>query len=331
MSDQSSSQRIIEEQEELAQRYLRESQEAEAKDHERAEMQRAWDAVRYWLAPDGRLASRDTGVEADPAVAVESIAHLNKMLAKRGMLDRLAEPPAGVEGEDLQAWQVGRDILFKAPGDPSEAGWLVGAIRGKPFASTVRNWLCDGFRIVVEGRWQTGPLCAELMPSRIISVKSESEPAALEQVATSDERPAGDLTNVGEHRSEGMTWQDAAVRLKRLRSLGDPWPGYRAMADRLGRSPATVHKAVRNTPELQTWAKHQSSAAPRSQSLNDVVTDRTAQSREPDPEDDAAIREYLERDLKPEERAFFNSLSREDQLDFLDDPDEHQRILGRKP
>jgi hypothetical protein len=63
-----------------------------------------------------------------------------------------------------------------------------------------------------------------------------------------------------------------------------------------------------------------------------VVTDQTVQGRELSPEDEAAIREYLERDdITPDERAFFNSLSPEDQLAFLDDPDKGQRILGRKP
>src|SRR5262249_31543671 len=119
---------------------------------------RAWDGVRRWFAPDGRVASQDTLVDADPAVAVETIAHLNKILAKRGLLDPLAELPSGVEGEELQAWHVARDILRNAPDNPSEAAGLLGAIRGKPFAPTVRNWVCEGFRIVVEGRWQTGPL-----------------------------------------------------------------------------------------------------------------------------------------------------------------------------
>jgi hypothetical protein len=35
------------------------------------------------------------------AVAVEAVAHLNKILAQPGELDRLAELPRGVEGEDL--------------------------------------------------------------------------------------------------------------------------------------------------------------------------------------------------------------------------------------
>jgi hypothetical protein len=177
VSDEHSSSRILAEQEELAQHYLQQQQEAEAKDRERAEMQRAWDAVRYWFAPDGRVASQDTLVEADAAVAVETIAHLNKMLAKLGLLDRLAELPSGVEGEELQAWHVAWDILRNAPDNPSEAAGLLGAIRGKPFAPTVRNWVCDGFRIVVEGRWQTGPLCVEGMGSRVVLSQPASEPS----------------------------------------------------------------------------------------------------------------------------------------------------------
>jgi hypothetical protein len=129
----------------------------------------------------------------------------------------------------------------------------------------------------------------------------------------------------------GMTWQEAAERLERLRSQGELWTSQHEMARRFGCSSGTINKAIRNTPGLQTWAKSQTAAMPKAQSLTDVVTDRTVQSREPDPADDAAIREYLERDLTPEERAFFNSLSRDNQLDFLDDPDKHQRILGRKP
>jgi hypothetical protein len=128
-----------------------------------------------------------------------------------------------------------------------------------------------------------------------------------------------------------MTWQEAAKKLKQLRAQGEPWTSHSDMAKRFDRSTATTLKAVKKTPELQTWAK-QSGAPPKAQSLNDVVTDRSAQNREPNPADDAAIREHLERDdLTPEERAFFNGLSREDQLYFLNDPDKHQQILGREP
>ncbi|MHB1424760.1 MAG: hypothetical protein ACYC3I_16440 [Gemmataceae bacterium] len=128
-----------------------------------------------------------------------------------------------------------------------------------------------------------------------------------------------------------MSWQEAAERLKRLRSQGDPWTSYATLAKRFGCSSQTLYKAIQNTPELQTWANRRT-ATSKAQSLNDVVIDRTAQDREPDPADDAAIREYLEReDLTPEERAFFNGLSRDDQLFFLSDPNKHQQIRGRKP
>ncbi len=129
-----------------------------------------------------------------------------------------------------------------------------------------------------------------------------------------------------------MTWQSAAERLERLRAQGEPWTSYHKLAKRLNCSSGTVHKAIRQTPELQSWAKRLTGTVVRATSINEVVTDRIPQCREPDPKDDAAIREYLERDnLTPDERAFFNGLSREHQLFFLDDPDKHRKVLGRKP
>jgi biotin operon repressor len=130
----------------------------------------------------------------------------------------------------------------------------------------------------------------------------------------------------------GMTRQEATSRMEQLRTQGEPWTSQQKMAKRLGCSSGTINKAIRESPQLRVWARRQTVATPRAQSINDVVTDHIAQSREPDPAEEAAIREYLEReDLRPEERAFFNGLSREDQLEFLDDPDQHQRLLGRKP
>jgi hypothetical protein len=131
-----------------------------------------------------------------------------------------------------------------------------------------------------------------------------------------------------------MTWQDAADRLERFRAQGEPFTSQPKLAKQLGCSPGTVNTAIRETPSLHGWAHKQ--AAPRAQSITEVVTDSMAQGRELNPADDAAIREYLEQDLTPDERAFFNSLSREDQLVFLDDPDAHgldeqPRVRGRKP
>jgi len=127
----------------------------------------------------------------------------------------------------------------------------------------------------------------------------------------------------------GMTWQEAAERLSRLREQGERWTSYETLAGQIGCSRATVYKAVNQTKELQSWPKRQ--GAPRAhQGLEGPVLDNTVQQRELNPADDAAIREYLEReDLTPEERAFFNGLSPEDQLDFLDDPDRHQRTFPK--
>jgi hypothetical protein len=139
---------------------------------------------------------------------------------------------------------------------------------------------------------------------------------------------------------EGMTWQKAAERMKRLRDRGDQWTSQHKLAKQFGCSSGTINKAIKNTPELQNWAQ-QEPASPKAQSLTpfkkgegyiEPVTDRTLDPRASGPADDAAIQEHLEReDLTPAERAFFNGLSREDQLAFLDDPDKYQKIRGRKP
>ena len=52
-----------------------------------------------------------------------------------------------------------------------------------------------------------------------------------------------------------MTWQEAGERLLGLRRKGDPWTSCKKMGKELGCSPATVHKAVRQTRELHPWAK----------------------------------------------------------------------------
>lgn len=117
----------------------------------------------------------------------------------------------------------------------------------------------------------------------------------------------------GDEESSGMTWQDAADRMKRLRGQGYPWTSQPRMAKRFHCSSFTINKAIRNTPELHAWTKHQPATSPRAR----PVSDGTAKSTETDPADEAAIREYLESDLSLEERAFFNGLSTEDKIWFL--------------
>ena len=83
--------------------------------------------------------------------------------------------------------------------------------------------------------------------------------------------------------ASGMSWQEVAKRLEELRKQGEPFTSQRKLAKDLGCSASWVNKAIKETPALHGWAKRQ--AAPKAQSLNEVVTDRTAESREPNPED----------------------------------------------
>src|SRR5262245_54370441 len=130
-------------------------------------------------------------------------------------------------------------------------------------------------------------------------------------------------------KQSSMSRQEAAVRLKRLHARGEPWPGYRKLATDFGCSTRTLYNAVHETPELHDWAKPKD-PDPRAQSLNEIVIDRTPQSSEPNPEDEAAVREFIER-ADPETKAWFLSLPSRTQSEVACDPDRHQKILGRKP
>jgi len=135
-----------------------------------------------------------------------------------------------------------------------------------------------------------------------------------------------------------ITWQDVAERLKRLRSQGERWTSGREMAGRFGCSSSTVHRAIQETPEIQSWAKPEGTLKAKSLTPHSkygegwaaALTDSTAQTVEPDPGDEAAIREFIEQ-ADTETKAWFLSLSRKDQLEYLNDPDKHQKALGRKP
>jgi hypothetical protein len=125
-----------------------------------------------------------------------------------------------------------------------------------------------------------------------------------------------------------MTWQEAAERLERLRGQGESFTSQAKLAEQFGCSSATINKAIRNTPSLQTWAKPTSTTTPRAQSLTEVVTDRTAQRRELKPEDEVALREFIET-AAPDVRAWFLALPTDKQLEVLDDSDPYHKILGR--
>ena len=113
----------------------------------------------------------------------------------------------------------------------------------------------------------------------------------------------------------GMTVQEAAKRLEQLRQQGEAFTSQHQLAKVLSCSSGTINKAIRSSESLRGWAK-QPGAVPRAQSLTDVVTDRTAQNREPDPTEDAAIREFIE-GAEPHTKAWFLGLTHEEQLAHL--------------
>jgi len=143
------------------------------------------------------------------------------------------------------------------------------------------------------------------------------------------------VTSGGQDAGKGMAWEKAAARLERLRKQGEPFTSQAKLAEAFGCSPGTINKAIHNTDSLHEWAKRR--PEPRAQSLNAPVTDQTSQSRELDPAEGAAIREFVE-GADPETKAWFLALSPDDQIRYLDDPEKHlhdpgkpDRLLGRKP
>jgi hypothetical protein len=237
--------------------------------------------------------------------------------------------------------------------------WLAGAagLGGAGAEALRQQALAElGARV---GALDFGELDTELEAEFLHTAEARRRAPAAEVVAPPASEPA-----------ERLSWQEVADRLERLRAQGEPFTSQGKLAEQLGCSTATIHKAITRTPALQRWAKPEGqTASGRAQGLNEVATDSTPQSREPNPEDEAAVREfieqagertrawfhalaredqlrflaqpagtrkrlqkYLESDLRPDERAFFEGLrSLDQQLDYLDDPDKHQKILGRKP
>jgi hypothetical protein len=128
---------------------------AQAKDRE--ELQRAWEAVHYHLEPDG-------SAKASVEEALQAISRLYHQLEKRGLLDKLTKPPTGVQGDDLKTWQFAREVLRISVDDPGSAIEVLTRLPDLA-GCTVREWLCKGFRKVIDGTWQTGPLIVEITRS----------------------------------------------------------------------------------------------------------------------------------------------------------------------
>ena len=132
-----------------------------------------------------------------------------------------------------------------------------------------------------------------------------------------------------ETKPTGMSWEDAAERLERLREQGEPFTSQSDLANRFGCSPSTVHKAIHSSLTLTAWSKS-NAAIPKGLKSNAVAFSCTAQNRELKPDQEALIREYLQRDLPPKEAPLLRASPLRHQFEYvygLEDPDESPRIL----
>jgi hypothetical protein len=226
---------------------------------------------------------------------------------------------------------------YRQPGEvPPEEDWLF-RLRSR--------WAEVGLRAeaLVDAQAHTrlliSPVCGELSsagesvsPSRKEAIEKLADAARGELLRLEGPTPSSMQTltrfdSALPNESVHMTWQEAAEQMERLRAEGQAFSSQQKLADKFGCSSGTINKAIRQTPSLEAWAKRQT-AAPRAQSINDVVTDRTAQSTEPNPEDNAAIREFIE-SADSETKAWFLGLPHEKQLEVVSDPDKHRKILKR--
>ncbi|MBN2446039.1 MAG: hypothetical protein JXO22_04905 [Phycisphaerae bacterium] len=138
-------------------------------------------------------------------------------------------------------------------------------------------------------------------------------------------------------------WHDVQRRLLELNDRGVPYTSIGKLAKQLGCANATVQKAIKNSATLKGWqARHTgSSRSPRATSITEMVTDNAEQFREPDPtaaaegDDVDLVFARLIQEAQPEERAQLNEMDADARRAIVEllknDPDQYDRVLGRRP
>jgi len=199
-----------------------------------------------------------------------------------------------------------------------------------------------------------GDIQADLdrMATQIRGGRGKSGPRTKEKSPTggrdAPSRPPAAAEANREYES-GVDWQDIRDRLLRLRSQGEPFTSQRQLAQQLECSLATINKALNSCNTLKGWAAR-SRGQPRTQSLNEIVTDNTPSQREPDPADSLPDDEVdrifalLLAVAQPEERGWLNALDADKRRELVrlyqeqqndqhpeDEAPNGNRILGRGP
>jgi hypothetical protein len=131
-----------------------------------------------------------------------------------------------------------------------------------------------------------------------------------------------------------LSVKDTAERLEQKRSHGEKFVSQGKLAKDLGCSKSTIHGAIYTSVLLQKWAGViDKGGTPRAGSLNKQILDNTPDQHSPNHTDDVGDAELIRliEEATPEARAWLQSLSLEEQRDFVNDPDRCSRILGRRP
>lgn len=140
-------------------------------------------------------------------------------------------------------------------------------------------------------------------------------------------------------KKAAITWQAVASRLEQLRLQGKAFESQPTYSVTLSCSPATINKAIKNTPSLRDWAARPTSSTSSAIGIHGVPLDSTPQQREPNPADalepadvDAAMR-YLMEQATPQERAQINAMPPDARRQLAEiayrDPDRTDKILEK--
>lgn len=148
-------------------------------------------------------------------------------------------------------------------------------------------------------------------------------------------------------------WRDIRRRLERLRDQGEKYTTQARLAATLICSPSTINKAISQSTKLRAWKAEaiarRGHKAPSASSLTEVHLDNTPQWCEQNPaeavtlDDPEEVLAHLIQDAEPKVRAKLNAITPKDVQDMTgdqvrklvdmirNDPDNYNRVLGRRP
>ncbi len=216
-----------------------------------------------------------------------------------------------------------------------ERGWDFGSIIGpgnKPMRTFIAaamdfdgdNQIRPRVRLTSNGRVRAARLAVE------IADRDESDKAANAKTSRGAVKGSTD-------------WRDIQRRLLELYERGDAYTSIAKFAKRLDCANPTVKKAIDDSAKLKGWQKQhlESKRSPRAISITEMVTDNAKQTRDTDPaaqaegDDVDLVLARLTQEAEPDERARLNELdvdARRTIVELLkNDPDQYDRVLGRRP